>query len=144
MVLEEAPSAKKLRSGLNRLAGSNYDKEAWTTVITRLATRASAGLDDDSSEDDDSKALVEKASGKFQFEQRGPGNAMEVRYGGLPVSGLPVAITWLNEEWYNDRIQKQSWEQQRDGVIRPQAKAALREMDVKGFGWDCAVPGRER
>ncbi|KAI4243778.1 MAG: hypothetical protein L6R42_010659, partial [Xanthoria sp. 1 TBL-2021] len=41
-VLEEPSAAKRQKPGLNRLAGSNYDRDAWMTVITRLATRASA------------------------------------------------------------------------------------------------------
>ena len=129
-VLQETPSAKKPRTGLNRLAGSNYDKEAWTTVITRLATRASAGLGDDGSEDDDSKAMVEKqvlgsslSDGiretlwKFIIE--------DFR------SRIPVAIAWLNEEWYNDRIQKQSGEQQNDGVTLPKPKQHYEKWMLK-------------
>lgn len=129
-VLEEAPLTKKQRSGLNRLAGSNYDKEAWTTVITRLATRASAGLDDDSSEDEVSKAVVkEQVAGsslsdgiretlwKFIIE--------DFR------SRIPVAIAWLNEEWYSDRIQRQSSEQQKDGVTLPKPKQHYEKWMLK-------------
>ena len=128
--LEEAPSAKKLRSGLNRLAGSNYDKEAWTTVITRLATRASAGLDDGSSEDDDSKALIEKEVANSSLS-----NGIREMLWKFVMEDfrfrLPVAITWLNEEWYNDRVQKQSWEQQRAGVVRPQPKQHYEKWMLK-------------
>lgn len=41
----EEPSSKKSRAGINRLAASTYDQAAWITVLTRLATRASAGLE---------------------------------------------------------------------------------------------------
>ncbi|CAF9909350.1 MAG: hypothetical protein ALECFALPRED_005526 [Alectoria fallacina] len=114
-VLEEAPSAKKQRSGLNRLAGSNYDKEAWTTVITRLATRASAGLHDDGIEDEDSKKVVRKQVAVSSLSD----GIRETLWKFIIEdfrSRIPVAIAWLNEEWYNDRIQKQSSEKQKDGM----------------------------
>ena len=117
-VLEEAPSAKKQRSGLNRLAGSNYDKEAWTTVITRLATRASAGLDDDGIEDEDSKTVVRKQVAVSSLSD----GIRETLWKFIIEdfrSRIPVAIAWLNEEWYNDLIQKQSSEKQKDAMILP-------------------------
>lgn len=120
-VLEEAPLAKKQRSGLNRLAGSSYDKEAWTTVITRLATRASAGLDDDSSEDDDSKTMVEKQVAGSSLSDGIRQTLWKFIIEDFRTR-IPVAIAWLNEEWYNDRIQKQSSEQQNDGVTLPKPK----------------------
>ena len=129
-VLEEAPSAKKQRTGLNRLAGSSHDKEAWTTVITRLATRASAGLDDDSSEDDDTKAMVKK-----QMAVPSLSNGIREMLWKFIIedfrSRIPVAITWLNEEWYNDRIQKQSSEQQSGGVTQPEPKQHYEKWMLK-------------
>ena len=107
-VLEESSAAKRQKPGLNRLAGSNYDREAWVTVITRLATRASAGLEDGNSEDtaENSQALtkqgiraaslsdgIRETLWKFIIED------FRARIG--------IAIAWLNEEWFNDRIQVQ-------------------------------------
>ena len=128
--LEEAPSAKKRRTGLNRLAGSDYDKEAWTTVITRLATRASAGLDDDSSEEDDSKAIVKKQMAGSSLSD----GIRETLWKFIIEdfrSRIPVAITWLNEEWYNDRIQKQSSEQQSGGATLPKPKQHYEKWMLK-------------
>ena len=119
--LEEAPSAKKRRTGLNRLAGSDYDKEAWITVITRLATRASAGLDDDSSEEDDSKEIIRNQMAGSSLSD----GIRETLWKFIIEdfrSRIPVAITWLNEEWYNDRIQRQISEQQSGGVTLPKPK----------------------
>ena len=129
-VLEEAPAAKKQKSGLNRLAGSNYDKEAWTTVITRLATRASAGLDDDSSEDDVSKAIVKKQVAGSSLSD----GIRETLWKFIIEdfrSRIPIAIAWLNEEWYNDRIQKQNSEQQNDGVTLPKPKQHYEKWMLK-------------
>lgn len=129
-VLEEAPSAKKQRSGLNRLAGSNYDKESWTTVVTRLATRASAGLDDDSSEDEDSKAVATKQVAGSSLSD----GIRETLWNFIMEdfrSRISVAIAWLNEEWYNDRIQKQSSEQQKGRVAPPKPKQHYEKWMLK-------------
>src|SRR5436189_1462202 len=39
------PSSKKVKAGINRLAASTYDRDAWITVVTRLATRATVALE---------------------------------------------------------------------------------------------------
>lgn len=110
-VLEEPSAAKRQKSGLNRLAGSNYDREAWVTFVTRLATRASAGLHDVHGEDEDSKAVAKR--------QGGPSNlndgirdtlARYIREDFRP--RIPIAIAWLSEEWFNDRMQVQAAGQQ--------------------------------
>ncbi len=128
--LDEPSTAKRQKSGLNRLAGSNYDKEAWITVVTRLATRASAGLDEDSDDVEDSKAIV---------NQQTPGSSLS---NGIRQelwrfimedfrARIPVAISWLNEEWYNDRIQKHDAEQQKDGEALPKPKRHYEQWTLK-------------
>ena len=104
-----AGPSKRQKPGLHRLAGSNYDREAWITVITRLATRAQCGL----------------------AESEGPDKSQAVKNGTVSVSGgtnlsngiretlwkyiiedfrarIPIAIAWLNEEWYNDQVRPQA------------------------------------
>ena len=101
--LDEPAAAKKQRIGLNRLAGSTYDREAWITVVTRLATRASSGLVDDSNDYADSKAVTTKNTGSSISDSirqelwRYIMQDFRARLG--------VGIAWLNEEWYNDRLQ---------------------------------------
>jgi len=89
---------KKTSTGLNRLAASSFDKEAWLTILTRLATRATGGLEDSSSiikvEDDQSMSIRDTLRESLfryvleDFRKR-----------------IDVAVTWLCEEWYNDQIQ---------------------------------------
>ena len=109
-VLEEPNTAKRHKSGLNRLAGSNYDREAWTTVITRLASRASAGLE---AENDEKRTTVDRTNGTIAI--RSPNTLSD----GIRETlwkyiiedfriRIPIAIAWLNEEWYNDRMQIQA------------------------------------
>lgn len=124
----EAPAsvAKRQKPGLNRLAGSTYDREAWITIITRLATRASAGLEEDSTDEDDydpdpttlfnghnSKTIlsdsIREKLWKYVVED------FRAR--------IHIAISWLNEEWFNDQLQAQSKTQSKDSkpsLMEPQ------------------------
>ena len=118
--LDEPSAIKRQKPGLNRLAGSSYDRDAWMTLITRIATRASALLDDDSidgKEEDTQNAVAKDAPAttlsdsiretiwKFVIED------FRTR--------ISIAISWLNEEWFNDRIQAESLEKQQDSRHRP-------------------------
>jgi len=105
MIEQSAPS-KSQKAGFNRLAATNHDRDAWITLVTRLATRAPAGL----------------SEGKLKSE------TSSLSRGGSPLNDavrdslylyvvddfrkrIDVGISWLNEEWYNDRIQKQQNEE---------------------------------
>lgn len=103
-VLDEPSAAKRQKPGLNRLAGSNYDREAWVTVITRLATRASIGLDDPPNEDPpESTTIVKKG-----IDAASLSNGIRETLWKYIIEDfrarISVAIAWLNEEWFNDRI----------------------------------------
>lgn len=88
----------KARTGMNRLAASSFDREAWITIITRLATRAAGGLEETTnivkSEDDKSTTMSDTLRESLylyvleDFRKR-----------------IDIAVTWLCEEWYNDQIQ---------------------------------------
>jgi len=91
-------SGKKAKSGMNRLAAGSYDRDAWITIITRLATRTSAGLDDSS------ESVKAEANASVTLSN----TIRESLY--LYVledfrKRIDVAVTWLCEEWYNDKIQ---------------------------------------
>ncbi|KAL3448931.1 hypothetical protein BJX65DRAFT_52012 [Aspergillus insuetus] len=82
--------------GFSRLAGSTFDRDAWVTLLTRLATRAPSGLETGPKPESDrrrpriSDAIRETLYRYILEDFRGRVN---------------VGIMWLNEEWYNDRIQ---------------------------------------
>jgi symplekin len=91
---------KKTKSGMNRLAASAYDRDAWITIITRLATRAAAGLEGPS----DPVKVEPTDSAPFSLSN----SIRESLY--LYVledfrKRIDIAVAWLCEEWYNDRIQ---------------------------------------
>ena len=43
---DDSQKSKIAKGGFNRLAASDYGRDAWVTILSRLATRASAGLED--------------------------------------------------------------------------------------------------
>lgn len=118
----EAPVsvAKRQKPGLNRLAGSTYDREAWITIITRLAIRASAGLEEDSSDEDDydpdPSALFNGHNSRTILS-----DSIREKLWKYVVEDfrarIHIAIGWLNEEWFNDQLQAQSKNQSKD--IKP-------------------------
>ena len=119
--LEETSVSRRQKPGLNRLAGSNYDKEAWVTVITRLATRTSAGSDEGSDGEEDSKAVSRKGSYEYSLsEMIRERLAQHIREDFR--SRINIAIAWLNEEWYNDQIQKQAAGNVQEGKVALQPK----------------------
>ncbi|PBP23346.1 mRNA cleavage and polyadenylation specificity factor complex subunit [Diplocarpon rosae] len=90
---------KKSKAGINRLAASAYDRDAWITILTRIATRAPAGLEDltafKAESDKPSPSSLGNNIREFlcvyvleDFRKR-----------------VDIALAWLCEEWYNDKMQ---------------------------------------
>lgn len=77
--------------GFSRVAGSSGDRETWVLLLCRLASRASADLTDEQ------KSIADSIRSMFyryivaDFRSR----------------LISIGTTWLNEEWYNDRVQLQ-------------------------------------
>ncbi|KAL8943535.1 MAG: hypothetical protein Q9216_000993 [Gyalolechia sp. 2 TL-2023] len=109
-VLDDPSTVKRQKPGLNRFAGSNYDRDALMTVITRLATRAPAGLEDE----DVTEGEEEAPRGAIATQSQNPSLSDGIRETLWRFviedfrSRISIAISWLNEEWFNDRIQSQS------------------------------------
>ena len=111
-------TARKSRAGINRLAASSYDRDSWLTLITRLATRGTAGLEEmeegtsrGQSHDvaGDSKALVAQAlqAGGSSMPLGAAVREMLFHYVLEDFRRrIEVAVAWLCEEWYNDQLTK--------------------------------------
>ncbi|KAI0419178.1 mRNA cleavage and polyadenylation specificity factor complex subunit [Xylaria grammica] len=97
----EDPATKKSKAGLNRLAASSYDRDSWITVITRLATRANAGLDEISVKDEDSALALPAVSMSDSIREMLYAYVLEDFR-----KRIDVAVTWLSEEWYKERVQQ--------------------------------------
>ncbi|KAM3481275.1 hypothetical protein MY8738_004531 [Beauveria namnaoensis] len=94
----EDSSAKKVKAGFSRLAASSGTKDAWMTILARLATRSSAGLDE---------ILVKGEDDGDTSSQSLSNTIREVLYNYIMEDfrkHIDVAVSWLCEEWYNDRL----------------------------------------
>ncbi|PGH00404.1 symplekin [Blastomyces parvus] len=105
--LEQPPKALKgsEKPGFGRLAASSFDRDSWLVLLTRLATRASAGLDVDETDQliktegshpSLSNQRISMADGIREMLYRYVVEDFRVR--------INAAIAWMNEEWYNDQI----------------------------------------
>ncbi|KAK4936084.1 hypothetical protein LTR10_022986 [Elasticomyces elasticus] len=100
-------SHAKQKLGFNRLAASTNDRDSWITILMRLATRAPAGLDDvaHSLTEDDSPSSIVKLE-----DIEAPNVANRIRQTIFMYilddfrARLNIAISWLNEEWYADKL----------------------------------------
>jgi symplekin len=111
------PASKKNKAGINRLAASSYDRDAWITVITRLATRSPAGLGEpgDIIKSENTKPSLSDTIRESlylyvleDFRRR-----------------IDIAVAWLCEEWYNDKVQSRSG----NNVVLHYDKWSLRVLD---------------
>lgn len=94
--------SRKEKAGFTRLAASSGSRESWMTILTRLATRSTTGLDG---------AVIVKEEGE-QEDKKGPtslsDSIRDVLYNYVMEDfrkHFDVAVSWLCEEWYNDRMQ---------------------------------------
>ncbi|KAF2742608.1 hypothetical protein M011DRAFT_472068 [Sporormia fimetaria CBS 119925] len=103
---ETASKTKVQKGGFNRYAASSFDRESWVTIISRLATRTTCGLDDpDEGVKSEYGRMTKK--GSFALSDRiRDGLYNYIMYDWK--RRLDLAINWLNEEWYNDRLQSSS------------------------------------
>ncbi|OAX79314.1 hypothetical protein ACJ72_06367 [Emergomyces africanus] len=95
------------KPGFGRLAASSFDRDAWLVLLTRLATRASAGL-----EVDEADEIIKAEGGRQSLSNHRINMADRIRemlYRYVLQDfrvRINVAISWMNEEWYNDQIQQ--------------------------------------
>ncbi|KAI5466217.1 hypothetical protein BGZ63DRAFT_126322 [Mariannaea sp. PMI_226] len=95
----EDPAGKKNKAGFSRLAASTGTRDSWMTILTRLATRSSAGLEEISVKDEGDPASPPSLSN----------NIRDVLYNYVMEDfrrHIDVAVSWLCEEWYNDKLQQ--------------------------------------
>jgi symplekin len=106
--VDENQKSKTTKSGFNRLAATDYGRDAWITILSRLATRANSGLEDpDPDLGIKHEYAVKSAQGSFSI-----GEAVRDHLYDYIIHDwkrrIDVAISWLNEEWYNDQVMAQS------------------------------------
>lgn len=94
--------SRKEKAGFTRLAASSGSRESWMTILTRLATRSTTGLDE---------AVIVKEEGEYEDKKGSTSLSDSIRdvlYNYVMEDfrkHFDVAVSWLCEEWYNDRMQ---------------------------------------
>ncbi|KAI5281496.1 hypothetical protein KEM54_003254, partial [Ascosphaera aggregata] len=86
------PKSTQQTSGFNRLAASSFDRNSWSTVLTRLATRGTFGLETPGSTTTTTAIgdNIRQLLYRFVLEDfRGR---------------IDVAISWMSEEWYSEQV----------------------------------------
>lgn len=105
--LKDGGVLRKSKAGINRLAASSYDRDSWLTVITRLATRSTAGLED---LDGGNNGVKVEDSSALHRPRMSLGDAIrEMLYTYILEDWrrrIEIAVAWLCEEWYNDQLTK--------------------------------------
>ncbi|CAM1506703.1 Fc.00g063440.m01.CDS01 [Cosmosporella sp. VM-42] len=112
------PTAKKNKAGFSRLAASSGNRDSWMTILARLATRSSAGVEETAVKDENGPSVSPSLSNTVR----------DVLYGYVMEDfrrHIDVAVSWLCEEWYNDKLQLKAGG---DGPLHYE-KCALRLID---------------
>lgn len=91
------------KAGFSRLAGSNRDRETWITIMIRLATRADPEQIDSSNEEYINNGAAVQGAKPATFadsirESLWRYIVEDFRH------RIDIAISWLNEEWYNEKL----------------------------------------
>lgn len=90
-------SSKRLKAGFVRLAASAGNRDAWMTILTRLATRSASCLDEINVKGEEDSASSRSLNN----------NIRDVLYNYVMEDfrkHIDVAVSWLCEEWYNDKL----------------------------------------
>ena len=99
---------ERQKLGLNRLAASNNDREAWATMLIRLATRAPSGLADLVADSDSEDDVIKQESGSEPVDTPSIANGVRQTLFAYILQDfrvrLNLAISWLNEEWYAEAL----------------------------------------
>jgi symplekin len=116
--LKETGAVRKPKAGINRLAASSYDRDSWLTLVTRLATRSTAGLDggeDDSGSGSSSGIKSEEGGGALDraaAARASLGDSIREMLFTYILEDwrrrIEIAVAWLCEEWYNDQLTKRN------------------------------------
>lgn len=121
----QEPNSKAVKSGFNRVAASTYDRDSWITVISRLATRSLSGLATEETAMKPEGSIGSELTQKFLL-----GDSLRESMFRYVLDDwrkrLDVAVSWLNEEWYNDQVTQESNE---NGSIGNYRKWVLRVFD---------------
>jgi symplekin len=120
----DEPVSKRSKAGFNRLAASTYDRDAWISVITRIATRAPVGLEKPTLALKQESVSNERKEQKISISD----TIRESLYHYILEDfrkRIDIAVSWLVEEWYVEKCQLRKGKE----FVPHYEKWALRVLD---------------
>lgn len=120
----DEPASKKGKAGFNRLAASTYDRDAWISVITRIATRAPVGLETPFTPVKQELDINDRKEQRVSISD----SIRESLYHYILEDfrkRIDIAVSWLVEEWYVEKCQLRSGRE----IVPHYEKWALRILD---------------
>ncbi|KAM0718497.1 hypothetical protein Q7P37_005567 [Cladosporium fusiforme] len=130
-VRQKGAKKQEVTKGFNRPIVPNHEREAWISLVTRLATRSQFDLKD-------GESPVKQENGNRSLAKKGEAFSLStgIREALLNYvmenfrARITVAISWLNEEWYCDRVlQKQNGAEDSEDATPTYNSYTLRLMD---------------
>lgn len=105
--------SRKSKLGANRLAASNWDREGWIAVLTRLATRGMGGtLEEPTMVKKEEEENGSSSSPSSLMPPTALSTAIREKLYNFVIADfrgrMDVAVSWLNEEWYNDKVMERA------------------------------------
>ncbi|KAL5612343.1 hypothetical protein BROUX41_000125 [Berkeleyomyces rouxiae] len=130
VAVSDDAAAKKSKTGWRQFAAHTGDRDSWITTLIRIASRGSPPTGNGADGSDGSVKLEAvqaddendgEANGKNQVAKSGPpalsNGLRDVIFEYIMADfrkRIDVAVTWLCEEWYNDRVQARNAKAQDD------------------------------
>lgn len=99
----EEPAGKRNKAGFDRLAASSGSRDGWISILARLATRSAAEVDEVAIKEEEAVEWKRSRSELLSNHIR------EAIYNFVMEDfrkHVDVAVSWLCEEWYNDRLRQ--------------------------------------
>lgn len=131
-VRQKGTKKQELVKGFNRPAAPNHDRDGWLALITRLATRSQFEMDgagDSPVKKENGDRTIAKKGGNFSLTT-GIREALLNYVMENFRARINVAISWLNEEWYCDRVlQKENGTANSDDTTPTYDSYTLRLLD---------------
>ncbi|KAF3909175.1 Symplekin [Orbilia brochopaga] len=90
---------KRERAGFGRIAPASWDRDSWITVLSRLSTRGLSGIDADI------QAVATENRMHYETLSAQIRQKLYSYILGDFRTRMDAAVSWLNEEWYNDKLQ---------------------------------------
>ncbi|KAF3938496.1 Symplekin [Dactylella cylindrospora] len=103
--------AKKERAHVNRLAGTSWDRDGWVTVLSRLGTRGLSGIDAEI------QAVAKSDRMHYETFSSQIRQKLYMYVLGDFRTRMDAAVSWLNEEWYNDKLQAMAAKKNGEEVV---------------------------